>query len=88
MTKFRKVHLVVILTVNLALVVKMISVVWEGSDKEIILLMLGYPLLIFLNALVWLILRLLKSREHEIYKIATLGLLALFIPTLIISSLY
>ena len=88
MTRVGKIHLAIILILNLALVVKMISVVWEGSDKEIILLMLGYPLLIFLNALVWLILRLLKRREHEIYKITTFGLLALFIPTLIVSSLY
>lgn len=88
MTRVGKIHLAIILTLNLVLVVKMVSVAWQGNDKAIILVLFGYPILIILNGLVWLILRLLKRPEHKIYKIATLGLLALFIPTLFVSSMY
>jgi len=88
MTKISKIHLTVISIINLTLILKMISIAWDGNDKAIILVIFGYPALTVVNALVWLILRLLKRPEFKIYKITTLGLAILFIPTLIASSMY
>ncbi len=88
MTKVDKIHLAIISIVNLALIFKMISIVWQGNDKAIILVLFGYPALIIINALIWLTLKIVKRPEYQFYKMATLVLLALFLPTLIISSLY
>ncbi len=88
MTKISKIHLTIISIINLALILKMISIAWAGNDKAIILVIFGYPALIIVNALVWLTLRILKRLEYKIYKITTVGLAVLFIPTLILSSLY
>jgi len=88
MTKTDKAHLLIIATVNLILVSKMVTIAWEGNDKAIILIIFGQPALIFINSLVWLTLKLLKRKEYKIYKITTLGLIALFIPALGTASLY
>jgi hypothetical protein len=88
MTKISKLHLTIISLINLALILKMISIAWEGNDKAIILVIFGYPTLTIVNALVWLTLRILKRPEFKIYKITTVGLAILFIPTLIASSMY
>ena len=88
MTKISKIHLAIISLINLALILKMISIAWEGNDKAIILVIFGYPTLTIVNALVWLTLRILKRPEFKIYKITTAGLGILFIPTLIASSMY
>jgi len=88
MTKITKIHLTIISLINLTLILKMISIAWEGNDKAIILVIFGYPTLTIVNALVWLTLRLLKRPEFKIYKITTIGLTILFIPTLIASTMY
>ena len=88
MTKVNKIHLTIISIINLIFVAKIISIVWEGNDKAIILVIFAYPILIIINGLVWLTLRLLKRPEYEIYKMTTIGLAILFIPTLILSCLY
>ena len=88
MTKISKIHLTIISVINLALVVKMISIAWGGNDKAVILVIFGFPILTIVNALVWLTLRILKRPEYKIYKMTTIGLAVLFIPTLIVSSMY
>ncbi len=88
MTKADKLHLAIISIVNVASVLKMISITWEGNDKAIIIVILGYPVLTFINAFIWLILKTIKRTEYLFYKMATLVLLILFVPTLIISSMY
>jgi len=88
LTKLNKIHLTIITIINLIIIGKLIGVAWEGNDKAIILVIFGYTTLTILNGLVWLILRILKRPEFKIYKITTIGLAALFIPTLILSSMY
>jgi hypothetical protein len=88
MTRTDKIHLIIISVINIGLISKLISIAWEGNDKAIILVIFGYPALTFLNGLVWLTLRILKRPESKIYKITTIGLAVLFIPSLMISSMY
>ena len=88
MTKNSKIHLTIISLINLTLILKMISIAWEGNDKAILLVIFGFPILTIVNALVWLTLRILKRPEYKIYKITTVGLAVLFIPTLMASSMY
>lgn len=70
------------------MIAKMISIAWEGNDKAILVVILTYPILILLNAIIWLILWLLKRSELKIYRMTTIGLCVLFVPTLYISSIY
>ena len=88
MTTRDKIHLTIVSLINVTLILKMISTAWEGNDKSIILVILGYPTLIFVNALIWLIFRIFKKPEFKIYKITTFGLVILYIPTSISSSMY
>ena len=88
MKKADKIHLLTILMLNFGIVLKLINVSWNGNDKAILLIVFGYPLLIIINGLIWLVLKSLKKPQSEIYKIITMGLLILFIPTIIISIIY
>jgi hypothetical protein len=88
MTKFTKIQLIIVSLINLTLVLKMISIAWKGNDKAIILVIFGYPTLIILNALIWITLRILKRPEYEIYKLTTIGLAILFIPTILATSMF
>lgn len=88
MTKAHKIHLFVISMINLAIIFKLISIAWSGNDKAVILIVLGYPVLIIINGLIWLVLKIIKKQQSEIYKIATIGLVVLLVPTILISSIY
>jgi hypothetical protein len=88
MTIIGKIHFTLVALINLVLVGKLINTVWGGNDKAILLVLLGYPALIFLNSIVWAILSGLKRPESKIYKIMAIALLALFLPTLMLSSMY
>ena len=88
MTKTAKIHLIIISVINFGLILKLIGIAWDGNDKAILLVLFGYPVLTILNGLVWLTLGILKRPESKIYRIVTIGLAVLFIPTLIISSMY
>ena len=81
-------HLIIISVINLALVVKMISKVWTGNDKAIIFVVFAYLILILINAFIWLLLNIYKKVEYKIHKKTTLFLAVLFVPVLIVSSLY
>ena len=83
-----KIHLIIISIINLSIIFKLIVTAWNGNDKGIILVVFGYIALIIINCIIWLTLRTLKRPENKIYKIVTFGLVLLFIPTVIISSLY
>lgn len=88
LTKSYKIHLTILSIINLIVIGKMVGVAWEGNDKAIILIILGYTTLTILNGLVWLVLKILKRPEYKIYKISTIGLTILFMPILIASSIY
>lgn len=88
MIRTAKTHLIIASVINMGLILKLISTAWEGNDKAIILVIFGHSALIISNGLVWLTLDILKRPESEIYKATTIGLALLFIPTLIISSMY
>ncbi len=88
MTKADKIHLFVISMINLAIIFKLISIAWSGNDKAIILIVLGYPVLIIINGLIWLVLKIIKKQQSKIYKIGTIGLVVLLVPTILISMMY
>jgi hypothetical protein len=88
MTNTNKIHLLIISIINLGIILKLISLSWNGNDKAILLIMLVYPMLILMNGLIWLILNIIKKEQSEIYKKTTIGLLVLFIPTILISCIY
>lgn len=88
MTNFNKIHLAIISIINLILITKIINIAWEGNDKAILLVIFAYSALTIVNAFVWLILKVIKKAEYKIYKTTTIGLVVLFIPTIILSSLY
>lgn len=88
LTKSNKIHLTILAIINLIVIGKLVGMAWEGNDKAIILVIFGYATLTILNGLVWLTLKILKRPEYKIYKISTIGLAILFIPTLIASSMY
>ena len=88
MIKAERIHFVIISLLNFSVIFKLVSVAWNGNDKGIILVVFGYVALILVNGIVWLLFTILKRPEKRIYKITCLGLLLLFIPTVIISGLY
>ena len=88
LTKSNKIHLAFLSLINFMLIGKLVSITWDGNDKAVILLILGYLTLIILNGLVWLTLKILKKSEYKIYKFSTIMLVIIFVPTLILSSLY
>lgn len=88
LTESSKIHLIILSLFNLIIIGILISMVLDGNDKSIILLILGYPALTLLNGIIWLILAILKRPEYKIYQTTTIWLCILFIPTLIASSMY
>lgn len=88
MKSISKIHLIIILAINLILILILINFTWNGNDKAIILTVIGYLLLIIINAIIWLVLNYYKKSEYRIYKITTISLVILFIPMLIVSSMY
>lgn len=88
MKSISKIHLIIILAINLILILILINFTWNGNDKAIILTVIGYLLLIIINAIIWLALNYYKKSEYRIYKITTISLVILFIPMLIVSSMY
>ena len=88
LTESSKIHLIILSLFNLIIIGILISMVLDGNDKSIILLILGYPDLTLLNGIIWLILAILKRPEYKIYQTTTIWLCILFIPTLIASSMY
>lgn len=88
MEKKDKIHLSIISIINFSLIIKLVVSAWNGNDKAIILVVFGYIALILINSIIWLLLKKLKRPENKIYKIVITGLALLFIPTVIIASLY
>ena len=88
MEKKDKIHLSIISVINFSLIIKLVVSAWNGNDKAIILVVFGYIALILINSIIWLLLNKLKRPENNIYKIVITGLALLFIPTVIIASLY
>jgi hypothetical protein len=81
-------HKTIAFAVNLALVILILAEVKIINDDKAVMLFIGYyPILIFLNFLIWLTLKLLKNRQHKIYGQSTLVLLALLLPFFIIATM-
>jgi hypothetical protein len=80
-----KIHLIITSLINLALIFWMVSIVWLGNDKAVLVIIFSYPILTIVNALIWIVLRLLKHSHFKVYKVTTLSLLALLIPTGVIA---
>lgn len=83
-----KIHLTFISIINIALIIKMISISWNGNDKGIIVLLFGYPIIILLNASLWLILYFSKNQKFKIYRNTTIGLILFFLPAILLSTMY
>lgn len=82
------IHLTVISLINLVLIGLMIRTAWQGNDKAILVIVLLYPILTFINAVIWFILFVFQRPESKLYKWTTIGMIALFMPALIVASMY
>lgn len=87
MNNNNKIHLCIILLLNLVLISFMICTAWHGNDKAILVIILLYPILTLLNAIVWFVLFILKRSESKIYKWNTIGMIILFIPALLTAGM-
>ncbi|HSY60717.1 MAG TPA: hypothetical protein VK796_02525 [Cytophaga sp.] len=83
-----KIHLAIISSINLILVSLMIRAAWQGNDKAILAIVLLYPILTFLNAVIWFVLFVYQQKVSKLYKWSTIGMIVLFIPALAIASMY
>ena len=80
-----KKHRVIASLVNLIAIFIILSNIKKINDSHAIILFVFYILLILVNSLVWVILKLLKKKQSEIYGQTTLMLIVLFIPLLILA---
>ena len=87
LSKPYKIHLTILSIINFIIIGIMINHVWGGGEKTIVLIIFGYPFLIFLNSLMWFILKIKNRPIFKIYKISTFILVLFFIPTLILASI-
>jgi hypothetical protein len=81
-------HLILAIAINLLLIGLLIKAVWDSSDKALVLLTILYPLLILVNATVWIVLGTLRNQSSGVYKITTVGSIVLYLPILILAMLY
>ena len=81
-------HVVVSVFANLFLVGQLIKQAWDGDDKAIILVIFFYPILIIVNSIIWWTLNNKRKKESKIYKLTTIGLAILFLPVIVIASMY
>jgi hypothetical protein len=75
-------QLIIAITLNLLSVGYLMHKVWSGNDKAIILMIFFYPLIIIVNAIIWL------AAKSRVFKWTTIALLILFLPVLLMSSFY
>jgi hypothetical protein len=81
------IHRTIVFSVNIAIIVLIILRVYQiNNDKGILLIIFLYPLIVLINLIIWLSLRIFKNEHSVIYKQSLLGLLILFIPTIIIGT--
>jgi hypothetical protein len=83
-----KVHLVLAGLINAIFIGRLVLIVWNGNDKAIVVLLFYYSSLLLLNAFIWFIFYLFKLEHFFIYKIMTIALAILFIPTVLVSCLF
>ena len=81
-----KIHLAIISAINLLLVWLMIRTAWHGNYNAILIIWVIYPILTLLNAIAWFMLFIFKRPQCRLYKWSTIGMIMLFIPTLIAST--
>ena len=68
--------------INLAVIGFLIAKVWNGNDKAILMVIFFYPLLILFNGVMWMLLR------SKAFQVSTIALLVLFLPVLLIATMY
>ena len=88
MTARQTIHLFLVALINLVIVGILVRQAWEGNDKAIILVIFFYPALIIVNAIVWGILKSVRSPDSAIYRRTTIALLLLFIPVVLVAAMY
>lgn len=81
------INLLIVIFIDFIVIVGTIIIVKNGNDKAIILMFFNYLILVLVNIVFWLIFSLLKNPIKKIYKITTIGLIALFVPTLMVLSM-
>jgi hypothetical protein len=87
MKHISKLHLIIALSINLAIIARLINMTWDVNDKAILIVIFYYPVLILANAIIWWRLRIIKHPAYVLYKMTTIGLLFLFIPVVVLASL-
>ena len=88
MNIYNKIHLAIISTINLVLILFMIRTAWAGNYNAILIIWIGYHILTSLNSMLWFMLFGFQRPESRLYKWSTIGLIVLFIPVLIVASMY
>lgn len=82
------IHQAISVFINLFLIGQLIKQAWDGNDKAIILVIFLYPILIIVNSLIWWVLSKKRKKESKIYKLTTIGLIILFLPSIVIAGMY
>jgi hypothetical protein len=80
------INLLIVIFIDFIVIVGTIIIVKNGNDKAIILMFFNYLILVLVNIVFWLIFSLLKNPIKRIYKVTMIGLIALFVPTLMVLS--
>lgn len=74
--------------INTFLLVLMLHFVWNSdADKSILILAIFYPALIFINFLIWIILRKSNNQNSKGYLGTAIGLIAV-IPLVLLFTIY
>jgi hypothetical protein len=81
-------HLGLAVAINLLLIGLLTNAVWENNDKALVLVIILYPLLLLVNATIWIVLATMRKASARVYKITTIGLIVVFMPVLILAMFY
>ena len=82
-----KLHFTIVSVANVALIINLLRLAYLANDQGIILVAFGYPFLIFVNTLLWVIFSLLNKEDYKVYRISTIGLILFYIPAIILGMI-
>ncbi|WP_338762291.1 hypothetical protein WAF17_17320 [Bernardetia sp. ABR2-2B] len=78
MKKSTKIHFLIVSFINLLVAARLLFVTFESNScKSVILIIIPFPVLIFLNGTIGLVFFLLRKSAHKVYVFNTLGLVLL-----------
>lgn len=82
-----KIHFVIVSCINFLIAARLLFLTFNSdSCKSIILIIIPFPILILLNAVIWLILFLMKKTAYKIYKFNSLALVLLLMLGIVLAT--